>query len=512
MDNEYSGEFTENGLTMINAATSLMKSKKIVLAQPSSDQCVKSLFTYHDDHAIGHKPPLGIMILATYLRANGFSDVQCLDAQVEELSPQQTVDRLATMEPDIVGFTAWTDFWYPVWETMRLLRQRLPRCTIILGGPHCGVYPEESLTYSEANFLVAGDGEDVILNLVSDLFHNRPVAEQPGLWRKENGRAIAPMVPLAVIDDITKVPPPDRTLLPYRRYSSVLTASDYETTMITSRGCPYNCVFCKMDVQKVYTRSATQVVDEFEEIANLGITDVQIYDDTFTWGSARAMDICQGIIDRGIKINWAIRDRANRVTPELYRLLKQAGCNRAHFGVETGSPRILKESGKFLTLEQVETGIAIAKEAGMTVMTYFMFGFFDETVADARMTIDFAKKLDTDYPVFNILIPYPGTAIYDQGLERGIIPHDFWREFTKNPSPEYRIPHLVEEHMDREMLVQMRNLGTRQLYFQPRRIIRELRAFTSFSELLKKAKLGLLLAAEVYRPSSKPQPAHQTLL
>ena len=497
---------------MTDTAINPVKSRKIVLAQPSSDQCVQSLFTYHNDHAIGHKPPLGIMILATYLQVNGFDDVQCLDAQLEELSPQQTVDRLAAMEPDIVGFTAWTDFWYPAWETVKLLRQRLPHCTIILGGPHCGVYPEESLKCSEANFLVVGDGEDVLLNLASDLVHGRPVADQPGLWRKEKGRVIAPLEPLATIDDITKVPPPDRTLLPYQRYSSVLTPADYETTMITSRGCPYKCVFCKMDVQKVYARTAAQVIDEFEQIANLGITDVQVYDDTFTWGIARAMDICQGIIDRGIKINWAIRDRANRVTPELYRLLKQAGCNRVHFGVETGSPRILKGTGKFLTMEQVETGIAIAKEAGMTIMAYFMFGFLDETVADARMTIDFAKKLDPDYPVFVILIPYPGTEIYTQGLERGVIPHDFWREFTKNPSPDYHIPHLVEDQMDREMLVQMRNMGTRQLYFQPRRIIRELRNLTSLSEIHGKVKLGLMLATEVYRTRSKSLPAPQTLL
>ena len=82
---------------MTDTATNPVKSRKIVLAQPSSDQCVQSLFTYHNDHAIGHKPPLGIMILATYLQATGFDDVQCLDAQLVELSPQQTVDRLAAM-------------------------------------------------------------------------------------------------------------------------------------------------------------------------------------------------------------------------------------------------------------------------------------------------------------------------------------------------------------------------------------------------------------------------------
>ncbi len=405
---------------------------KVVLVYPSSDRCVQSLFTYHKDHAIGHKPPQSVLTLATYLRHNGFSDVHCLDAQLGELTPAETADRLAEMKPDIVGITAWTDFWYPTWETVRLTRRKLPDCAIVIGGPHCSIYPEESLAYSEADYLVKGDGEDVLLQLVRELADGLPVTDQPGLWRKQGGRILAPVEPSAMIKDLTRIPPPDRTLLPFRRYSSVLTPAEYETTMITSRGCPYKCVFCKMDVQKVYARSAEQVVDEFQQIAELGITDVQIYDDTFTWGHARALDICQGIIDRGIKLRWAIRDRANRVTPELYELLRRAGCDRVHFGVETGSPRILKESGKFITMEQLETGIGMAKESGMTVMAYFMFGFRDETVDDARMTIDFAKKLDVDYPVFVVLIPYPGTQIYREGLEQGILPGDFWCEFTKN--------------------------------------------------------------------------------
>lgn len=484
---------------------------KVVLLQPSNNHGVQSLFTYHKDHAIGHKPPLGILILATYLRDWGVPNVHCLDAQLDELSPEQTVDRLVEMKPAIVGITAWTDFWYPVWLTVRLIRQRLPECKIILGGPHCGVYPQESLEYSEADFLVVGDGEDVLLRVVRELLLDRPISDQPGLWRKQEGRVLPPTVRFAVIDDITKVAPPDRTLLPFKRYSSVLTPSEYETTMITSRGCPYKCVFCKMDVQKVYARTAEQVVDEFEQIANLGISDVQVYDDTFTWGNARAMSICQGIIDRGIKVKWAIRDRANRVTPELYKLLKQAGCNRAHFGVETGSPRILKESGKFITMEQLETGIGIAKESGMTVMAYFMFGFIDETPEDALMTIEFAKKLNPDYPVFVVLIPYPGTQIYRTGLESGLLPNDFWREFTKSPVPDFGIPHLIEDHMDREMLVSMRNRGTRELYFRPRRIMRELSCLTSFREFKRKAKLGMLLASEVFRPHKGPLPAPQTL-
>jgi len=483
---------------------------KIVLLQPSNQHGVRSLFTYHSDHAIGHKPPLGILILATYLREQGLPNVHCLDAQLEGWSPEQTVERLVKMKPEIVGITAWTDFWYPVWRTAKLIRERLPNCKIVMGGPHCGVYPQESLEYSEADFLVVGDGEDVLLHLAQEILLSRPISDQPGLWRKIDGKIMAPTERFAMIDDITKVPPPDRTMLPVERYSSVLTPAEFETTMITSRGCPYKCVFCKMDVQKVYARTAEQVVDEFEQIANLGISDVQVYDDTFTWGNARAMDICQGIIDRGIKVNWAIRDRANRVTPELYDLLKRAGCDRAHFGVETGSPRILKESGKFITMEQLETGIGIAKETGMTVMAYFMFGFVDETPEDALMTIEFAKKLNPDYPVFVVLIPYPGTAVYKAGLDKGFLPNDFWREFTVNPEPDFVIPNLIEDHMDRDMLISMRNRGTRELYFHPSRIIRELSSLSNFREFKRKARLGLMLAIEVFKPRPGRQAAPQT--
>jgi len=158
----------------------------------------------------------------------------------------------------------------------------------------------------------------------------------------------------------------------------------------------------------------------------------------------------------------------------------------------------------------LETGIGIAKDIGMTVMAYFMFGFIDETPEDAIMTIEFAKKLGPDYPVFVVLIPYPGTAIYNSGIENGLLPNDFWREFTRNPVPDFRIPNLIEDHMDREMLIKMRNRGTRELYFRPQRIFRELASLTSYREFKRKAKLGMLLSSEVFRPRKRPMMAPQT--
>ena len=476
---------------------------KVQLVYPSSHKSVQTLYTFNKGQQIGNKPPQSVMILATYLRSKGFPNVECLDAQVYNLSPLETAERLALSKPDVVGITAWTDFWYPVYETLQHLRRLLPNAVLIIGGPHASVYPRESLEASEADFLVSGDGEDVLLELVQCLADAQPIRDMAGLWKKEqDGTITEPLQPFAVVDDISSIPPPDRNLLPYKLYTNILSSAEYETTMVTSRGCPYKCVFCKMDVQKVYARSAELVVEEFRQIADMGISDVQVYDDTFTWGEARAIDICDGIIKSGIKVNWAIRDRANRVTPQLYSKLKQAGCYRVHFGVETGSPKIMKNSGKFLTIDQVREAMIISRDVGMEVMLYFMFGFLEETENDAKMTMAFATELNPDYASFGVLIPYPGTAIYNEGLSRGLIPRDYWRDFARNPEPDFRIPHVIEDKLDREMLISMKNAATRRFYWHPKRIIRELGNISDFADLIQKARLGAAILMDGINPLS----------
>lgn len=473
---------------------------KIALAHPSTHNGVQSLFTFHKNEGVGHKPPQGIMVLATYLREQGFKNVHCFDAQLDDLSPEETVDRLAQMEPDVIGLTVWTDFWYPCWKTAKLLRERLPKVKIIMGGPHCTVYPKETIEHSEADYVICGDGEDILLELSKALDAGKPAGDLPGLWKKENGKITGPSVPIAMVEDITKIPAPDRLLLPYKRYNSVINPGEYETTMITSRGCPHKCVFCKMHVQKVYARSAEQVIDEFKEIAELGMTDIQIYDDTFTWSKKRVKDICEGILDNNLKVNWAIRDRVKGADPEVNMLMKRAGCYRIHFGVESGSPSILKASGKGITLEQVEYAVKIAKDAGFATMAYYMFGFLDETYEDALKTMSYSMKLNTDYAVYAVLIPYPATTLYEEGLERKIIPYDFWKEYTRNPEPDFRIPHLIEQHMSRQTLINLKNVALRRYYFRPRAILKEFKSLTSLKEFKQKSGMAMNIITDSIKP------------
>lgn len=467
------------------------KKLKIILVQPSRRQGVRSFFTFHKNEGLGHKPPLAILTLATYLIRNGFENTVCIDAQLEDLTPEETADKIKEMKPDVVGLTVWTDLWYPSWLTIMLIREKLPECIIVVGGPHCTIYPGETLGSSAADFLVAGDGEDVLLSLIKGLSGGGAPVDMPGLWRKEDGKVVPPGEEYSIVEDHSRIPVPDRKLLPFKKYNNVLNSREYETTMITSRGCPYKCVFCKIHSQRVYARSAEQVVEEFKDIAELGITDIQVYDDTFTWSKERVMKICEGILASGLKVRWAVRDRSNKADLEMYKMMKRAGCYRIHFGVESGSPRILKESGKGLSLEQVEDAVRIARKAGFLIMAYYMFGFIDETYGDAMKTIEFSMKLDVDYAVYAVLIPYPGTKLYSTAMERGIIPNDFWLDYTKNPVPDFLVPHLVEQNMDRKTLIRLKDIALRKFYFRPSRIAREFLSLSSFEEFKRKSGMAM---------------------
>lgn len=482
----------------------------ILLVQPPRREGVECLFTFHKNEGIGHKPPLGILTLATHLIRQGFPDTGCLDAQLDDLTPEEVVERIAAADPAVVGLSVWTDFWFPAFRTVEILRRKLPACTIVLGGPHCLIYPRETLEACGADYVVAGDGEDTLLELVRDLHDRRPARDLPGLWRKENGVIREPAVPIAVVDDLDAIPVPDRTLLPYRRYNSVLNPSEYETTMISSRGCPNRCVFCKMHAQKVHACSAEHFVEEFRQIASLGITDVQVYDDTFTWSRRRVIEICEGIIDSGLQLRWAIRDRVNKADAEMYALLREAGCYRIHFGVESGSPAILAASGKGITLNQAERALKLARRAGFTTMAYYMFGFLDETYEDALKTIDFSIRAKSDYATFAVLIPYPGTALYDTALARGIIPTDFWAEYARRPTANFRIPHLVEQYMDRRTLVGLKDKALRSYYFRPGRMVTEFVRLRSWKEFRQKAGMALNIVTDSLHSltSGSPRPTH----
>ncbi|MBF0526618.1 MAG: radical SAM protein, partial [Deltaproteobacteria bacterium] len=407
------------------------RSIRVMLIQPPNHGGVRSLLPQVDEDGvgIGFKPPLGLLYLATYVTRHSSHEVKVIDAPAMGWNLADVVREAAAFRPHLVGISAWTDFWYPAYHLGRQIKRDLPETHLVYGGPHVGIFAGETLDLPFVDSVICGDGEWPFLCLCHLVADGRLADGVPGLHLKSAGVSEGPSR-FHVQEDLDALPIPDRRFLPVERYGSVLSRGRVVTTMMTSRGCPYRCTYCKLHFQRPVFRSASSVVEEFRQIARLGIQEVEVYDDTFTWSKTRVEEICRALIAENIQVTWAIRDRVNQADPRLLSLLYQAGCRRVHYGVESGVDRVIQRMGKGITTGQARRAVTWAKAAGMNVLTYFMFGNLDETVDDMRRTIDFALDLDPDYAEFSITIPYPGTELYHEAQDRGLITSDYWRDYA----------------------------------------------------------------------------------
>jgi radical SAM superfamily enzyme YgiQ (UPF0313 family) len=186
----------------------------------------------------------------------------------------------------------------------------------------------------------------------------------------------------------------------------------------------------------------------------LGIKDFLFYDDTFTVSRERVLDFCEKIIEQKLEIRWDIRTRVDIVDEEMLKMLKKAGCVAIHYGVESGSDKILKVIKKGFTVKKAREIFKLTKKLKIETLAYFMIGLPSENLEDIQNTLDLAKELKPDYAHFTIFSPYPGTEFYRLGLEKGIIKKDIWKEFARNPKEEFKIP-VWEENFTREQLYEM---------------------------------------------------------
>lgn len=468
----------------------------VFITAPNRDAVGSSLIQLDNDEGIGLKPPLGLLLVASHVAAQSRHTVHVIDAAVGNLGYQELVDKVAAFTPDVVGITAWTDFWYPAAHTLELVRQRLPGVFTVVGGPHLLVYPTETLAHPAVDAVVAGDGETPTLALLDCLERGERVNGIPGLHFSEHGVHDAVFHIEQNLDDLTHL---DRTLLPLDPYYSVLGRGRLSTTLITSRGCPYSCVFCKIHKQKPQMHSAQYVLEEFDRVHQLGISEVEVYDDTFTWSHERVKEICHGLIERNYGIAWAIRDRVNNVREDTLELLRKAGCTRIHYGVESGSDAVLRRVKKRITTAEALRAATLAKRAGFQVLAFFMFGLPGETREDMQQTIDFSLRIPADYCQYSITVAYPGTEMYTEGLAKGLITGDYWREFALRPVPGFLPPTPPLSMLSHEEQLCLRDEAIRRFYFRPRTLINELWKLRSLSEFKRKAAMGLSLLRNILR-------------
>ncbi len=362
--------------------------------------------------------PISIGYLAAFLQAQG----ELVTIHDEEIQPLQDdhLDYLIAQEelPLVFGISCVTAGFIRTMELTRIIKRRYPAGKIVVGGIHPTVHPQEVLEQMPVDAVVRGEGELALLKLLEVFRLGQGLEDVHGLSFRRDGRIVHnPRGPLI---DLKNVP-----AFPYRLFDNYRQRYDFGV-VLTSRGCPYNCAFCS---QRAITRrmvryvEVDKVMENLEELAFVyGQQYVTFFDDNFIIKSERIFEICEGIIRRGIhkKITFDCQARGDAIIPEILHILKKANFRVIHFGIETGSDRLMKLIDKGETVEQIRHGVRLAKKYGFLTSGTFIVGLPSETKGERRSSYEFAKELDLDFARFNNATPYPGTKLYQIALQEGI--------------------------------------------------------------------------------------------
>jgi len=416
-------------------------------------------------------PPISLASVAAVLEKN--HKVSIIDAPTEGwknllemdetkyrvgLSTQTIAERIRQFNPDVVvieiPFSGWSKTAFEVAIKAKNVNKDI---VVVLIGLHPSAKPEDCLLNSNVDFVVVGEPENTVFELVATLEQRKHDYKGiDGLGFMDNGKPVL-TGKRALIEDLDSLPFPARHLLPMDIYYEAVKANPLRgeirkpwTAMITSRGCPYNCVFCSNCIvwgKKWRARSPKNVVDELEQvIKTYRIKQLDFLDDNMTLDKKRMADICDLIGQRGLRVEWFTPNgvRADKLDEPLLRKMKRAGCKKIRIAPESGVQHVVdKVIGKNLDLKSIEQAVIACKKVGIKVGCFFVIGLIGETKADIEETIKFAyklRRLGAESFVFSIAMPLYGTALYEQAKKGGFLREGFCDDALAATEPLIETP------------------------------------------------------------------------
>jgi len=415
-----------------------MKKNKILLVNPPFEKIFEKTPLKGIAPAI---PPLGLACIGGSLLENGH-DVKLFDFNI--YGTGKFKELLRNFAPDVVGITFVTPLIKEARKISAFVKTINKETMVIGGGPHCSSFPESSMKEASLDIGVIGEGDYVINEIISgkDLSQINGIAYKKGDEIIINERA-------PFIKDLDGLPFPAFSLYEKDKYKlpPAIARENPVTWVETSRGCVFGCTYCnKTSFGKTFrAKSPERVVEEFVRVKEMGFREIHIIDDGFTTNMKRAKKICDLLIESGVNIGWStvVGIRVDRVDDELLVKMRQAGCYRVYYGIESGNQEILNTIKKEITLEQVRTAVASAKKAKLEVAGFFMFGLPGDTVETMRDTIRFAKSLDLDFVKASIAIPLPATEMFNELDAQGLIKTHDWEKFKF-----YSTPSTIYDHQN----------------------------------------------------------------
>jgi radical SAM superfamily enzyme YgiQ (UPF0313 family) len=432
-------------------------------------------------------PPLGLGYLSSYLKKSG-TDTVIIDGLKENLDFRRMINRILDLKPDAVAITCLTAFYNQAVSLSRELKKN--KITTIIGGPHPTFLPYQTLVESQADYVVCGEGENPLRELIRNNFRNDNI---PGVYSLENLKSERQeIIKARLVDNLDELPFPDWAQMNPQDYPKAPHGAFIRGfpvgVIITSRGCPYECTFCaapKFCDRKIRFRTPENVVEEIEYlIKNYQVKEIHFEDDNFTINADNVKRLCRLLMEKKIKINWACPNgiRADNVSPELIRLMKESGCYYFAYGIESANPRILKNIKKRESIDTIERAIKMADEAGISTQGFFIFGLPGETASTIEENVNFALSSGLSRAQFIILDVLPGSELWDT-LQGKFVPN--WEKES------YLEPEWLPDGITREQLLTAQSRAFRKFYLRPKIFFKLLKLIDpgQFFYLIKRLKV-----------------------
>jgi radical SAM superfamily enzyme YgiQ (UPF0313 family) len=407
--------------------------KKVVLIRPFFSEVMQQL-TY----------PIGLGYLASFLRESGYW-VKIYDLSIYGLTNEQFLHKLEKINPDFIGITAITCYYPSMRELSNLIKKSsiLKKIPLILGGVHVSSLPEGSIFECLADFVVIGEGEITLVDLLKSIENGTNLEKVNGIGYLKGNEYIQTKN-RDLIKDLDTIPLLAWDLIYPEKYPLTPHGFFYKKSPIfpifSSRGCPFQCTYCASSnfwKNRIRFHSIKRIVDDIEFLVKkYGAKEIQMWDDNFTLKRDRLIGFCKEILRRGLKLNFSCPNgvKIDTLDKTLLRILKKTGFYSLVFAIESGSEKIQRNIKKNLDLQIVPPIIQEANKLRFFNKAFFIYGLPTENLNDIYTTINFALKLKLDFANFFIFNPLPGSAFFSKWIKKRDVSQMKWNfDFFNNP-------------------------------------------------------------------------------
>jgi radical SAM superfamily enzyme YgiQ (UPF0313 family) len=438
-------------------------------------------------------PPLGLLHIASFIRKHQHVP-HVLDIEATKQPYQEAIESVLSFDPDIVGLSAKTINVLNAGMIAEGLRTSGFGGLIVLGGAHVTAVPEETLArFPAIDVGVIGEGEITFLELIECVGQESSLGDVEGIaWRKGPGRVVV-NAPRALIEDPDTLPLPAWDLLP--NFPEAYPHNALETkrlpaaSIMTSRGCPFQCTFCDRAIfgSKVRQHSAEYTLGMIRHLKDeYGVRDLMILDDNFMLDKKKLFAICDAMIEERMDLSWYCQGHARFMTEDRLSKITEAGCWFVEMGIESGSDRILRLIKKGTTKSEIAHAVRLAREAGLKVKGNFIFGLPTETRATLEETIRFATRIELSYFQQNFLTIWPGCELAVNPEEYGSVEADWGKLAHQRVT---FIPHGLAE----QELIEASKDAFRRFYLRPRITLEILKQSVTSLRAARTAFLALMV-------------------